>query len=166
LKAVFPASGLEGDVLPVEPALERGDDVIDETYTIADLAREFDVTTRTIRFYEDKGLLAPERQGQARVYHVREHVRLKLILRGKRLGFSLKEIGEILDLYDSEPGEVAQLQLFLQKIEERRVLLAQQREDIDVILAELDAAEIQCRQRLAARLGKRRTHQRVASGKA
>ena len=124
-----------------------------ETCTIADLAREFDVTTRTIRFYEDEGLLTPERQGQTRVYHVRDRVRLKLILRGKRLGFSLKEIAEILDLYDSEPGEVGQLRHFLAKIDERRSILVQQREDIDFILAELDSVESQCRRRLSEKLG-------------
>ncbi len=120
-----------------------------ETYTITDLAKEFGLTTRTIRFYEDDGLLAPERQGQTRIYHARDRVRLRLILRGKRLGFSLKEIAEILDLYDSEPGEVAQLHHFLDKIAERRAVLSQQREDIDAMLAELDTVEIQCRDRLA-----------------
>src|SRR5215470_14186477 len=75
-----------------------------ERFTITQLSREFDVTTRTIRFYEDEGLLAPERRGQARIYGPRDRVRLRLILRGKRLGFSLSEIKEILDLYDREPG--------------------------------------------------------------
>ena len=120
-----------------------------DTYTIADLAREFDITTRTIRFYEDQGLIAPERRGQARVYHLRDRVRLKLILRGKRLGFSLKEIAEIIDLYDADQSEVRQLEHFLGKIAERRAVLAQQREDIEVILAELDAVETTCRRRLA-----------------
>jgi len=122
-----------------------------ERYTITDLSREFDVTTRTIRFYEDEGLLTPERRGQARIYRPRDRTRLKLILRGKRLGFSLKEVAEIIDLYDSEPGEVAQLQLFLEKIAERRSILARRREDIDIILTELDAVEAQCRTRLAAK---------------
>ena len=122
-----------------------------ERYSITDLAREFDVTTRTIRFYEDEGLLRPERQGQARIYRPRDRIRLKLILRGKRLGFSLKEVAEIIDLYDSEPGEVAQLRHFLEKIAERRSALARQREDIDIILAELDTVETQCRTRLAAK---------------
>jgi len=120
-----------------------------ERFSITDLSREFDVTTRTIRFYEDEGLLTPERQGQARIYRPRDRIRLKLILRGKRLGFSLKEVAEIIDLYDSEPGEVAQLRHFLDKIAERRAVLAQQREDIDIIMGELDAVEAQCRARLA-----------------
>jgi DNA-binding transcriptional MerR regulator len=120
-----------------------------ERYTISDLAREFDVTTRTIRFYEDEGLLAPERRGQARLYSPRERVRLKLILRGKRLGFSLSEIKEIVDLYDGEPGEVGQLRHFLAKIAERRRQLQQQREDIEVTLAELAEVEARCVARLA-----------------
>lgn len=119
-----------------------------ETFTITDLSREFDVTTRTIRFYEDQGLIDPERRGQARVYRNRDRVRLKLILRGKRLGFSLREIREIIDLYDADPSEVSQLRHFLAKIAERRAVLVQQREDIDVILGELDAVESQCRARL------------------
>jgi DNA-binding transcriptional MerR regulator len=122
-----------------------------ERYSITDLAREFDITTRTIRFYEDEGLLTPERQGQTRIYRPRDRTRLRLILRGKRLGFSLKEIAEIIDLYDSEPGEIAQLSHFLEKIAERRSALARQREDIDIILAELDTVEAQCRSRLAAK---------------
>lgn len=119
------------------------------TYSITELAQEFDVTTRAIRFYEDQGLLRPERQGQTRIYSARERTRLKLVLRGKRLGFSLGEIKEIFDLYDSEPGEAGQLDHFLRKIAERRAMLAQQREDIEVTLEELDAVEARCRERLA-----------------
>ena len=91
-----------------------------ETYSITDLAQEFDVTTRTIRFYEDQGLLAPKRRGQTRIYGPRDRTRLKLILRGKRLGFSLGEVAEMVLLYDSDPGEIGQLHLFLDKIRERR----------------------------------------------
>jgi len=118
-------------------------------HTISELAREFDVTTRTIRFYEDEGLLAPERRGQMRLYSPRERVRLKLILRGKRLGFSLAEIKEIFDLYDGAPGEAGQLSHFLGKIAERRRQLEQQREDIEVTLAELASVEARCHARLA-----------------
>jgi len=121
-----------------------------ERFTITQLSREFDVTTRTIRFYEDEGLIAPERRGQARIYGPRDRVRLRLILRGKRLGFSLSEIKEILDLYDREPGEAGQLRHFLAKIAERRAQLRQQREDIDVTLAELATVEARCDERLAA----------------
>ncbi|MFQ6022308.1 MAG: MerR family DNA-binding transcriptional regulator [Acidiferrobacterales bacterium] len=121
-----------------------------ETYTITQLAQEFDVTTRTIRFYEDQGLLAPMRKGQTRVYSPRDRVRLKLVLRGKRLGFSLSEVREILDMYDAEPGETGQLEYFLTKIEDRRTMLRQQQHDIAVTLKELDDIETQCK----ARLGK------------
>ncbi len=128
-----------------------------ETYGIGDLAREFGVTTRTIRFYEDKGLLAPVRQGQRRVYAARDRVRLKLIMRGKRLGLSLEEIGEIIDLYDTDPTEVAQLRLFLEKIAERRAVLARQQQDNAAIVGELDSLKAQCSQRL-------RRKERAAAG--
>lgn len=108
------------------------------THTISDLAREFGVTTRTIRFYEDQGLITPARDGQRRVYGPRDRVRLKLIMRGKRLGFSLEEIGRMIDLYDEDPSEVRQLRLFLEKITERQQVLSRQQEDIAAILEELD----------------------------
>jgi len=116
--------------------------------TISDLARELDVTTRTIRFYEDEGMLAPIRCGQTRHYPLRERIRLKLILRGKRLGFSLAEIREIVNLYDAEPGEAGQLGHFLNKIAERRSELEQKRADIALTLRELDEVEARCRTRL------------------
>lgn len=125
-----------------------------ESYGITDLAQEFDVTTRTIRFYEDQGLLSPRRRGQTRIYSPRDRTRLKLILRGKRLGFSLSEVAEIVLLYDTEPGEIGQLEFFIDKIRQRRAILEQQREDIDVTIEELDAVEQRCRERLA-QLGKR-----------
>lgn len=114
------------------------------TYTIGELAQEFEVTTRAIRFYEDQGLLSPARNGQARVYSIRDRVRLKLVLRGKRLGFSLGEIGGMLDLYDADPSEVGQLQYFVSKLDERRAQLNQQQQDIQVTLKELDDIEAQC----------------------
>lgn len=119
-------------------------------YSIRDLAREFGVTTRTIRFYEDEGLLAPERRGQMRVYRARDRVRLRLILRGKRLGFRLAEIRDILDMYDSEPGETGQLRHLLGKIAERRTALERQRADIDETLAEMAEIEARCNERLTA----------------
>ena len=115
-----------------------------ETRGIAELSAEFGITTRTIRFYEDKGLLTPERQGQRRVYHQRDKVRLQLIMRGKRLGFSLEEIGAMIDLYDADPTEVAQLRLFLDKLRERKTQLLGQRDDIDAVLAEIASREAQC----------------------
>lgn len=118
------------------------------TFSITDLAQEFDLTTRAIRFYEDQSLLSPKRRGQTRIYDQRDRTRLKLILRGKRLGFSLAEVGEIINMYDSEPGERAQLDFFIAKIRERCAMLRQQREDIEVTLAELAAVENRCHERL------------------
>ena len=114
------------------------------TYTIGDLAREFGVTTRTIRHYEDEGLLNPAREGVNRVFSARDRVRLKLALRGKRLGFSLQEIKELFDLYDLAK-ERDQLAAFLEKLQKRRALLEQQREDIEVMLSEVDFFATQCR---------------------
>lgn len=128
-----------------------------ETFGIGDLAREFDVTTRTIRFYEDKGLIAPARHGQKRVYAARDRVRLKLIMRGKRLGFSLEEVREMIDLYDADKTEVAQLRLFVKKIEERQDILAQQRKDITATLDELEVRKKHCLELLEER---KRTAQR------
>ncbi len=125
------------------------------TYGIADLAREFDVTTRTLRFYEDEGLIAPERQGQRRIFSARDRVRLKLILRGKRLGFSLDEIREIINLYDAPPGEVGQIRFFLDKIRERRAALERQRDDIAATLGELADVEARCAAQLKD-IGRRR----------
>ena len=118
------------------------------TYTISDLAKEFGVTTRTIRYYEDQGLLSPEREGMNRVFSNRDRVRLKLALRGKRLGFSLSEIRELFDLYDLSRDERRQLEQFLAKLERRRAILEQQREDIEVMLSEIDFFANQCRQLL------------------
>jgi DNA-binding transcriptional MerR regulator len=118
------------------------------TYTISELAREFGVTTRTIRYYEDQGLLSPKREGMSRIFQNRDRVRLKLALRGKRLGFSLGEIRELFELYDVTRDERRQLEEFLQKLERRRVLLEQQREDIEVMLNEMDFFANQCRRLL------------------
>ena len=120
-----------------------------KTYSISDLASEFDVTARSIRFYEDQNLLSPERVGRNRLFHERDRVRLKLILRGKRLGFSLAEIREIFDLYDSEPGEEGQLRYLLESLNQKRAALEQQREDIDAALAEMDEVERRVRKSLA-----------------
>lgn len=120
----------------------------ESTYTISELAREFALTTRAIRFYEDEGLIAPARQGRARVYGERERVRLKLILRGKRLGLALAEIAELLDLYEIARNERAQLAKFLDLLADRRGRLLQQKEDIDAVLAEIEGVERECRRRL------------------
>jgi DNA-binding transcriptional MerR regulator len=118
------------------------------TFTISELAQEFALTTRTIRFYEDEGLLAPRRAGQARIYGERERVRIKLILRGKRLGLSLTEIRELLDLYDVSRSERPQLIKFLEVLAARRAMLKQQQVDIAIVLSEIEAFERQCRKRL------------------
>ncbi len=122
-----------------------------ETFSIGDLSREFEVTTRTIRHYEDLGLLAPSRDGQNRIYSARDRVHLKLILRGRRLGFSLKEIGELLELYDAPNGEASQLKRFIGKMRDRREALLEQREDIDRVLEELDDLERRCAEILDSR---------------
>jgi DNA-binding transcriptional MerR regulator len=119
------------------------------TYTISDLAREFALTTRAIRFYEDCGLISPRREKRSRIYGERERVRIKLILRGKRLGLALSEIGELLDLYEVRRNERAQLTAFLALLADRRTRLLQQREDIEIVLAEIDGIERECRRRLA-----------------
>jgi DNA-binding transcriptional MerR regulator len=119
------------------------------TWTIADLAEEYDLTLRTIRHYEDVGLLSPERRGTARVFHNRDRVRLALILRGKRLGFSLDEISKIVNMYDEQPGEAGQLEYLLEQIAVRRAELEQRRRDIEETLSELDAVERRCREDLA-----------------
>lgn len=122
------------------------------TFTITELAKEFGVTTRTIRFYEDKGLLKPARNGLTRVYTPRDRVRLKLVLRGKRIGFSLDEVREIMNMYDSAPGEIGQLEYMLEKLVERRAMLQRQQRDIELTLKELTEIEAQCRERLATML--------------
>ena len=120
-----------------------------EFCTISDLAKEFDVTTRTIRFYEDQNLISPLREGTRRLFRARDRTRLKLILRGKRLGFTLAEISEIVVMYDAAPGEVGQLRLLISKIESRRAQLQQQMQDIEATLSDLSEVENRCRDRLS-----------------
>lgn len=119
------------------------------TWSISELAAEFDTTLRAIRFYEDRGLLQPERRGQLRVFHDRDRVRLQLILRGKRLGFTLGEIAQVLNMYDETPGERGQLAFLLTDIESRRRTLLAKRRDLDEALTELDELEARCRADLA-----------------
>ena len=122
-----------------------------ETYSISDLAHEFDVTPRAIRFYEDEGLLTPRREGSRRVYSKRDYVRLKLVLRGKRLGLSLAQVREMFDLYDSAKDERPQLERFLAALEARREQLERQRTEIDEELAEIRAFELQSKKLLGER---------------
>jgi DNA-binding transcriptional MerR regulator len=126
------------------------DPAVQATWNITELAAEFDVTLRTIRHYEDIGLLAPERRGTARIFHARDRVRLALILRGRRLGFSLDEIATIVNMYDAEPGEAGQLRYLIQQIGIRRADLEQRRRDIDQTLADLAEVERRCRHDLAS----------------
>ena len=125
-------------------------DRMDCTWTITQLADEHGVTLRTLRHYEDVGLLSPERRGTTRVFHQRDRIRLRLILRGKRLGFTLPEIATIVDMYDDQPGEAGQLRYLLDRIEVRRADLEQRRRDIDDTLSELDEVAARCREDLAA----------------
>ncbi|MBL0666073.1 MerR family transcriptional regulator [Aeromonas jandaei] len=114
------------------------------TYSISELAHEFDVTPRTIRYYEDEGLLTPQREGQTRIYSHKDKIRLKLTLRGKRLGFSLAEIRELFDMYDTDKSSKNQLNSMIRLIENKRSALHQQLEDIQMVMAELEAAEQRC----------------------
>lgn len=121
---------------------------VKSSFTITDLASEFGITTRTIRFYEDHGLLSPARKGRNRVYGKRDVVRLKLTLRGKRLGLPLTEIRELLDIYDAAHDEGEQLTQFLATLRKRREALEQQLEDIEATLSEIRAFEAQCKRLL------------------
>lgn len=118
-------------------------------YSVTELAEELGITPRTIRFYETKGLLFPRRAGNTRVYTRRDRARLLLILRGKRLGFSLADVREYLDLYDSDRGPTAQLQVLMNKVETRIVELEQQREDLETTLHELREIRSECVTNLA-----------------
>ena len=113
-------------------------------YSISDLSQEFDVTTRTLRFYEEKGLLNPSRQGQSRVYSSTDRTRLKLILRGKRLGLTLEESSGIIAMYDPQTNNKKQLQTLIDKIREKSHQLEQQKHDLELMMNELREAEIRC----------------------
>lgn len=124
-----------------------------EEYSISDLAQEFGVTTRTIRYYEDQGLLTPRRNGAVRVFSARDRARMKLAIRSKRLGLSLAEIAELFELYDLSQSQPGQLEAFLGMLERRRAWLERQREDIDIMLNEIHFFSDQC-QRLLKDKGK------------
>lgn len=112
-----------------------------QSFTISELADEFGISPRSLRFYEAEGLISPRRENQRRIYSRRDYVRIKLILRGKRLGLSLAESQEILDLYDREGGTKAQNELLREKIDEHRRQLQRKRRDITAMLRELDKVE-------------------------
>lgn len=119
-----------------------------KTYTIGELARDFDVSYRTIRYYESIGLLSPERRGRTRIYDAYQRTKLRLILRGKRIGLSLRECEKLLHLYETDTGEEAQLLYLVWKIGERKTELEAMRRDIDASYADLDKVEQSARERL------------------
>ena len=119
------------------------------SFSITELSREFAITPRTIRYYEDQGLLFPTRAGQQRVYSKRDRIRLKLTLRGKRLGLSLAEIKDLIDMYDTSHDKSSQLSRFLKVLNKRKAFFEQQREDIAAVLAEIAGFEAQCQSMLA-----------------
>lgn len=114
------------------------------TWTISELSREFDITPRTIRFYEDQGIVSPTRDGRNRVYSPRDRTRLKLALRGKRLGLQLSEIRALIDMYDSPSDNAMQLRQYLDVLTKHRTALEQQRRDIEDTLSEITEQERQC----------------------
>ena len=136
-------------LLVVDVNVKQAAERVDADVEIAEIAEEFGITHRTVRYYEDKGLVTPERRGTLRVFHPRDRTRLRLVLRGKRLGFPLDEIRTIVDMYDQQPGESGQLTYLLDQIEDRRGDLWLRRRDIDAALAELDDLERRCRTDLA-----------------
>ena len=122
---------------------------MNQSYHIGALAKEFGVTTRTIRFYEEKGLLAPRREGRQRCYSAADRTKLRLILRGKRLGFSLDESAEIIRMYGSPGSSRKQLQALVEKIADKRRQLQERRRELDAMLKEMDQAEQRCSEALA-----------------
>lgn len=122
---------------------------MDKFYTITELTREFGVSTRTLRFYEDEGLINPERRGRTRLFRPADRRLIQEILRGRRIGFTIAEIREIIKVYKDPPGEVGQLEMLMQKVSEKREELRQKRRDIEETLAELDNVEEACLTRLA-----------------
>ena len=126
----------------------------DERLTFKEMCAAFDVTPRTLRYYEYIELLQPHREGRSRFYGPRERARMKLILRGRNLGFSLAEVRRIMELYDAEPGELGQLDYLLERIAARRAELLEKRQQIDDVLAELDGLEQNCRADRAALVAK------------
>jgi DNA-binding transcriptional MerR regulator len=125
----------------------------DRTFSISELAQEFDVTTRAIRFYESEGLLMPERQGQRRIYSRRDRVRLMLTLRGKRIGLSLLEIRELFELYDAASNDEPQLTKFVDILSRREQQLTQQMQDIQLVLREIGQLKAQCENWMEKRSG-------------
>jgi DNA-binding transcriptional MerR regulator len=148
------------DHRPADSARPAGSDLVAgfdrgaagrDVFTIRDLTKEFAVSARTLRFYEEKGLLDPRRNGEQRLYSRRDRARLRYVLMGKSVGFSLEDVREMLDLYDLGDGRRTQLQVALAKFQERVVRLERQRADIDRAIAELSRASLEIESMLAAR---------------
>ncbi|MEN3791194.1 MerR family DNA-binding transcriptional regulator [Fulvimarina sp. MAC3] len=127
---------------------------MEEFFSITDLTQEFGVSTRTIRFYEDEGLIHPVRRGRTRLFRQSDRTLLRNILRGKRLGFSIAELREIVDMYKAPPGESGQLQSILTKLRQRRAELEQKSRDIDDLLSDISSAEEACIERLTTIVGR------------
>lgn len=147
-------SALTSALEDVDLVAHDGDESNQSVFTIGDLAREFDVTLRTLRFYEDKALLNPRRDGLNRIYSRRDRARLKLVLMGKRVGFSLYEIKEMLDLYDLKDGQTLQLEVALDKFKAQISVLETQRREVDAAITELTRTVDIVEKLLAARGGK------------
>lgn len=158
IKGVFPMSDMNSALTSaledVDLVARDGDDANQSVFTIGDLAREFDVTLRTLRFYEDKALLNPRREGLNRLYSRRDRARLKLVLMGKRVGFSLHEIKEMLDLYDLKDGQTRQLEVALEKFRSQIAVLETQRREVDAAITELTRTVDIVEKMLADRGGK------------
>jgi DNA-binding transcriptional MerR regulator len=122
---------------------------VTKLYSITEMTREFDISTRTLRFYEDEGLIHPERRGRTRLYRTADRHLIAQILRGRRIGFTIAEIREIIQVYNEPPGEVGQLKLLMKKVDEKRDSLRQRRKDIDETIGELDSIEEACLNRMA-----------------
>ena len=123
--------------------------MVKKYYSITELTREFGVSTRTLRFYEDEGLIQPERRGRTRLFRPADRALIQEILRGRRIGFSIAEIREVIQVYKEPPGEIGQLKLLMTRVDEKRDELRQKRKDIEDTLAELDNVEEACLTRLA-----------------
>lgn len=139
---------------------------MEQLYTVTELAEELGVTARALRFYEDKGLVRPQRAGNNRVYTRRDRGRLALILRGKRLGFSLREVGEWLDLYDADPDQAEQMHRLVEKVRDRIATLERQRKDLEATLRELTEIEQAAQRHLDARAGDCQSRDRKSPGPA
>jgi DNA-binding transcriptional MerR regulator len=125
------------------------DSIVNKYFSITELTREFDISTRTLRFYEDEGLIHPERRGRTRIYRQADRHLIAQILRGRRIGFTIAEIREIIQVYKEPPGEIGQLKLLMRRVDEKRDDLRQKRRDIDETIDELDNIEESCLNRLA-----------------